>query len=108
MESRAKDLKGAIREEGNDMQNDLMWPYDDIEEPWHAFRKEAASIEQEYLEIRKILRDAEEALRADPGDENRNAAVKYLRRRMSELEKTAPWLTSETPVEVLLWGVPHG
>ena len=108
MESRTKDLKEAIREERLVMRDEPMWAYDDPEEPWKAFRKEGAPIEREYLEIRKTLRDAEEALRADPGDENRNAAVKYLRRRLSELEKTASWLTSETPVEVLLWGVPHG
>lgn len=108
MESRTKDMKGAIGKERLVTRNEPMWAYDDPEEPWQAFRKEVAPIEREYLEIRKALCDAEEALRADPGEENRNAVVKYLRRRLSELEKTAPWLTSETPVEVLLWGVPHG
>jgi hypothetical protein len=104
-----KDLKEAIREERiNDKRNEPMWAYDDPDEQWQAFREEARPIEREYLELRKALRDAEEALRAEPGDEHRNARVDYLRRRLSELEKQAPWLTSETPPEILLWGVPHG
>lgn len=90
------------------MPNEPMWAYDDPEAMWQAFREDARDIEREYLELRRALRDAEEALRADPGDEHGNASVEYLRRRLSGLEKLAPWLTAETPVEVLLWGVPHG
>lgn len=90
------------------MGHDPMWAYDDPDEMSLAFREEARHIEREHLEIRKALRDAEEALRADPRDETRNARVTYLKRRLSELEKLAPWILSETPLEVLLWGVPHG
>lgn len=89
-------------------QSEPMWFYDDPEELWQAFRREAGSVEREYLELRTAMRDAEEALRVDPVNESLNARVKYLRRRMSDLEKQVPWITSETPVEVLLWGVPHG
>lgn len=90
------------------MENEPMWAYDEPDEMSLAFREEARHIEREHLEIRKALRDAEEALRADPGDEHCDARVNYLRRRLSALEESAPWLRLDTPLEVLLWGVPHG
>lgn len=103
-----KDLKRAVGEERRRTRGEPMWAYDEPDELLQAFREEARPVEREYLELRKALRDAEEALRADPGDEHRNAGVAYLKRRLSGLETLAPWLTSETPPEVLLWGVPHG
>jgi len=36
------------------------------------------------------------------------ARVRYLKKRLEDLEKKAPWIFSDTPWEVLLWGVPHG
>jgi len=108
MKVSSKDLKREIREERRKSRNEPMWFYDEPEELWRAFREEARHLEREHLEIRTALRDAEAALRACPEDGHMIARVKYLTRRLSHLETVAPWLSSEVPVEILLWGVPHG
>ncbi|HJX16381.1 MAG TPA: hypothetical protein VJ386_11655 [Candidatus Deferrimicrobiaceae bacterium] len=108
MKTSGKDLKKEIREERRRNRNEPMWFFDEPEELWRKFREEARPLEREHLEIRTALRDAEAVLRACPEDEHMAARVKYLTRRLSHLETVAPWLSSEVPVEILLWGVPHG
>lgn len=71
---------------------------------WETFRKEALPLEKEHLEIRVLLRDAEAALRADPGNEDLKARVKYLKKRLEDLDRQAPWISSEIAIEELLWG----
>ncbi len=75
----------------------------DLEE-WQTFLKMTLPLEEKHLEIRVALRDAEAALRADPGNENLKAQVKYLMKRLKGLERQAPWLSWSIPREVLLWG----
>lgn len=108
MGEKDRDLKREIQEDRQRKRGDPMWFYDEPEELWQAFRKETQPLEREYLEIRVLLRDAEIALRAEAGNEHLQARVKYLRKRLGELEKNAPWIAADTPWEVLLWGVPHG
>ena len=85
-----------------------MWFFDEEGEEWQNFRKEAQDIEQEHLRLRVALRDAEAALRTDPGSEDLQARVQELKKKLEEMEKKAPWISAEYPLEVLLWGVPHG
>jgi len=87
-----------------------VWFPDEAEamEGWYTFRKEMALIEGEHLEIRVALHEAEAALRNDPENESLTARVKYLRKRLAELERKAPWLSSDIAAEVLLWGGPFG
>jgi hypothetical protein len=73
-------------------------------EEWQAFRKEAEPLEREHLELRVLLRDAETDLGANPEDEKLKAKVKYLKKRLEELEKKAPWINSDAPLEIQLWG----
>lgn len=89
---------------------DPMWFYDEAGEleEWQAFRKEALPLEREHLEIRLALRDAQAALRADPKNENLEARVIFLTKRLEEIERKAPWISSDVPLEISLWGVPHG
>ncbi len=89
---------------------DVMWFYDDLEEleGWQTFRREAQQVEKEHLEIRVALRDAETALRSAPGNEDLRDRVQQLKEKLEELEKRAPWISADVPVEILLWGVPHG
>ncbi len=108
MEAKDKDLKREIKEGRLKKSGEPMWFYDEPDELWQAFRKETQPLEREYLEIRVVLRDAETALRAEPENEHFNARVKYLKKRLRDLEKNAPWISADTPWEVLLWGVPHG
>lgn len=109
MESkRSRDLKKEIKEERLKKKSEPMWFYDEADEQWHTFRKEARHVEREYLELRVMLRDAEDARRSNPEDEYLKARARYLRKRVEDLEKQAPWIAADVPVEVLLWGVPHG
>jgi hypothetical protein len=108
MENRKKDLKSEIKAERLKRKSEPMWFYDEPEELWQNFRGETLQIEREYSELRVALRDAEMGLRNSPADEGLQARVKYLRKRLGDLEKQAPWICAEVPVEVLLWGVPHG
>jgi hypothetical protein len=89
---------------------DPMWFYDEAGEleEWQAFRKEALPLEREHLEIRLVLRDAQAALRADPKNEHLEARVIFLTKRLEEIERKAPWISSDVPCEISLWGVPHG
>jgi hypothetical protein len=89
------------------MDNDLMWFFDDQSEDYKNFRKEALALEKEYLELRQLLGAAEASLQAEPDNENFQAKVKYLTKRIKGLEAKAPWLASGLMIEYGLWGVPH-
>jgi hypothetical protein len=85
----------------------LHWFFDDLPEEYLEFRKEATRIEEEHLKLRVALRDAEAALRTEPGNAGLQTRVKELQKKLEELEKQAPWLTSDRFKEFDLWGVPH-
>lgn len=108
MEAKKRDLKREIKEERLKKSGNPMWFYDEPDEMWQTFRKEAEPLEKEYLELRVLLRDAEAALCDEPENEHLKARLGYLKKRLDDLEKKAPWIAADTPWEVLLWGVPHG
>lgn len=87
-----------------------MFLYDDAREmeEFQIYQREVRELEGEYLEIRILLRDAEEELRADPASEYLNAKVKYLQKRLKDLESRAPRLAADHPLEIALWAPPHG
>jgi hypothetical protein len=87
-----------------------MWFYDETEETegYRELQKEIRGLEKEYLENRKLLRDTEQALRADPDSEYLKAKVLYLKKRIKDLENKPPRLSSDVPLEYALWGPPHG
>lgn len=87
-----------------------MWLYDDIKEmqDFQALRTEVKRLEKEYLDLRTLLRDTVSELRGDPESEYLQAKVKYLRKRLADLEKKAPRLAADYPLEISLFGPPHG
>ena len=87
-----------------------MWLYDDVREmeDFQNYQKEVRLIEREYLEIRVLLREAEEELRADPESEYLQAKVKYLQKRLKDLESQAARLAADHPLEISLFAPPHG
>jgi hypothetical protein len=89
------------------MDKEPMWFFDDPPEDYRNFREKAISLEREYLELRTILRDAEKALRGEPENEYNQAKVRYLKKRLKDLEEQAPWLVSGLMIEYGLWGGPH-
>lgn len=72
------------------------------------FRRKKNAIEEAYLQLRRQRRDLEAALRADPDNAEIKAKLEDNKRQLQELEKKAPWLASEVPVEMALWGTTHG
>ena len=105
MEDKNRDLKRKIEEERlKNKKLTTMQPLVAEAEEWQAFRKMAQPLENEHLEIRVALRDADAALRANPGDEYLKTKVAYLKKRLEELEKKAPWISSDASWEILLWG----
>jgi hypothetical protein len=87
-----------------------MWLYDDAREmeEFQNYKKEVRRVEREYLEIRVLLRDAQADYRADPASEYLEAKVKYLQKRLKDLEGQAARLAADHPLEISLFAPPHG
>lgn len=87
-----------------------MWLYDDVKdmEDFQVFQQEVRALEAEYLEIRVLVRDAEQALTADPESDYLRAKVAYLTKRQKDLERLGPRFASDHPLEIALWAPPHG
>lgn len=87
-----------------------MWIYEDSREmeEFQTYQREVRRLEREYLEIRVLLHDAEQEFREDPHSEYLRAKVKYLRKRLDDLERMAPRLAADHPLEIALWAPPHG
>ena len=90
-----------------DDDQDLMWFFDEQPGDYKTFRQEAQALEKEYLELRQLLADAENNLKAEPNNENFLSEVSHLNERIKGLEEKAPWLTSGLMLEYVLWGTPH-
>jgi len=90
-----------------DEDQDLMWFFDEQPEDYKTFRKEALAIEKEHMELRTLLAEAENNLKAEPDNENFQAKVSYLSEKIKGLEEKTRWLTSVLALEYALWGTPH-
>jgi hypothetical protein len=87
-----------------------MWFYDDANEmeEYQSIKKQVRIVESEYLELRLVLQDAQKALSSDPQSEQFQVKVKYLEKRIKDIEEKNPWLSWDTPIEVALFSPPHG
>jgi len=84
--------------------------YDELREmeEFQLYQKEVRRLEREYLEIRILLRDAEQHYGKDPDSEYLKAKVNYLRKRLKDLESQAARLAADHPLEISLFAPPHG
>jgi len=87
-----------------------MWLYDELREmeDFQLYQKEVRRFEREYLEIRILLRDAEQDYGKDPDSEYLKAKVNYLRKRLKDLESQEARLAADHPLEISLFAPPHG
>jgi len=87
-----------------------MWLYDELREmeDFQLYQKEVRRLEREYLEIRILLRDAEQDYGKDPDSEYLKAKVDYLRKRLKGLESHEARLAADHPLEISLFAPPHG
>ncbi len=86
-----------------------MWFFDESEEmdEYQLVRDTLLALEREQREIRGMLGKALDELEADPGNELICDRVKQYRSRLEELEKSRLF-SSDVPLELALWGPPHG
>ena len=87
-----------------------MWFYDDQNEnqDFKNLREAVKRLEKEYLDLRIQLRDTERDFKADPDNEYLQAKVKYLKKRLKDIEKKGPRLAADHPLEFSLFSAPHG
>ena len=87
-----------------------MWLYDDLKEmqDFQILREAVKRLEKEYLDLRIQLRDTETALRSDPDNEYLVAKSKYLNKRLKDIERKGPRFAADYPLEIALFGPPHG
>lgn len=87
-----------------------MWFFDETKEmeEYQRLQKNIRAVEGEYLELRKVLQEAREGLRLEPESPEYQAKVRYLEKRLKDLEQKNPWLAWDTPIEVALFAPPHG
>ena len=74
----------------------------------YKFRCENQYIEREYLELRILLQKAEAELRDNPDDQELEAKVQYLKKRLVEIEKNNSWISSAKSREIALWAPQAG
>ena len=88
----------------------MMWFYDDVNEmrEFKNLREAVKRLEKEYLELRIQLRDTEKDIRSNPDSEYLQAKVKYLKKRIKDMEQKGPRLADDHPLEIALFGPPHG
>ena len=88
----------------------MMWYYDDLNEmqEFNNLREDVKRLEKEYLDLRIRLRDTEAELRSDPDSEYLLAKVKYLNKRLKDIERKGPRLAADYPLEMALFSAPHG
>jgi hypothetical protein len=77
-------------------------------EELYKFRCENQHIEREYLELRVLLQKAEVELRGNPDNEEFEAKVQYLKKRLKEIEDLNPWISSGKAREIMLWAPQAG
>ncbi len=88
----------------------MMWFFDNLNEmqDYNNLRDAVKRLEKEYLDLRIQLRDTEVELRSDPDSEYLLAKVKYLKKRLKDIEKEGPRLAADYPLEMALFSTPHG
>jgi hypothetical protein len=88
----------------------VMFFYDEAGEleEYQTFRRQDQPKELEHLKMRVALKDAEAALQISPGDQELEGKVANLKEGLAALERQAPWINLDYPLEFLLWSPPHG
>ncbi len=87
-----------------------MWFFDENREmdEYRRLQKQVREVEREYLELRTVLESSRKILCADPDSEEAQVRVRYLEKRLKNLENQYPWLLWDTPIEIALFAPPHG
>ena len=77
-------------------------------EQFERFKQEDQPLEMVHLKLRTLIRDVAAALRAAPDNQELQERFENLEKELKELERRAPWITADYPVEMALWGAGGG
>lgn len=77
-------------------------------EQFEKFKQEDRPLEMVHLRLRTLIRDVTAALRAAPENQELQERLKQLQEELADLERRAPWITADHPVEMSLWGAGPG
>ena len=73
-------------------------------EQLERFKQEDRPLELVHLKIRTLIRDITAALRTDPENQELQERLRQLQEDLADLERRAPWIVADYPVEMALWG----
>jgi len=57
-----------------------------------------------HLRVRTLIRDVTAALRAAPDTQELQDRLTRLQEELADLERRAPWIAADYPVEMSIWG----
>jgi len=73
-------------------------------EQYERFKEQEQPLERVHLHIRILIRDVTAALEEDPENEELREQLRRLQEDLADLERRAPWIVADYPVEMALWG----
>ncbi len=77
-------------------------------EQLEKFKRENRPLEEVHLKLRTLIRDVTAALRAAPDNQELRERLKQLQEDLADLERRAPWIAADYPVEMSIWGFGPG
>jgi len=81
-----------------------MWQFFTDLEQYERFKEEDRPLELVHLKIRTLIRDITAALRQEPENRELQERLRQLQEDLADLERRAPWIVADYPVEMALWG----
>jgi len=73
-------------------------------EQYERFKQEERPLEMLHLRVRTLIRDVTAALRAAPDTQELQDRLTRLQEELADLERRAPWIAADYPVEMSIWG----
>jgi len=81
-----------------------MWRFLVDLEQYEKFKQEDQPLEMVHLKIRTLIRDITVALRKEPENQELQERLRQLQEDLADLERRAPWIVADHPIELALWG----
>ena len=81
-----------------------MWQFLTDIEQYEKFKQEDRPLEMVHLKVRTLIRDITAALRQEPETQELQKRLRQLQEDLVDLERQAPWIVADYPVEMALWG----
>jgi hypothetical protein len=72
-------------------------------EQFERFKQEDRPLESVHLKLRTLIRDITAALRMAPENQELQEHLRHLQEEMADLERRAPWIVADFPVELTFW-----